>query len=112
MIDYSITYVADPAGSNGRLDGPSGVLNEELAPETDPAVRRGVRHGEAPTEGDRRGSGRSVRQNAVVPFGVPRPVGPSHPVPAWHHTVVEHVPLLPDVTSKSPLACPQVYDAG
>ena len=37
--------------------------------------------------------------NAAEPFGVPRPVGPSQPVPAVHSTPGEQVPLLPDVTS-------------
>jgi len=38
--------------------------------------------------------------NEAVPFGVPRPVGPSQPVPAVHSTAGRQVPLLPDVTSK------------
>ena len=37
--------------------------------------------------------------NAPVPFGVPRPEGPSQPARAWHHWVVGQVPLLPLVTS-------------
>ena len=37
--------------------------------------------------------------NAAAPSGVPRPVGPSQPVPAVHSTAGEQVPLLPDVTS-------------
>ena len=40
-----------------------------------------------------------VAQKAPVPFGVPRPVGPSQPVRALHHWVVGQVPLLPAVTS-------------
>ncbi len=40
-----------------------------------------------------------------MPFGVPRPVGPSQPVRALHHWVVGQLPLLPDVTSKSDEAC-------
>src|SRR5206468_3810398 len=45
----------------------------------------------------------------VVPFGVPRPVGPSQPVPASQMTVPQ-LPLLPDVTSKKLLACAYGYD--
>ncbi len=41
------------------------------------------------------------RQNAPVPSGVPRPVGPSHPVPAVHRGLPPQLPLLPDVTSLS-----------
>jgi hypothetical protein len=44
-------------------------------------------------------------QNAPVPFGVPRPVGPSQPVPAWHHYDVGQVPLDPVVTSYRATAC-------
>ena len=40
-------------------------------------------------------------QNAPVPLGVPRPVGPSQPVRALHHWVVLQLPLLPEVTSYS-----------
>ena len=36
---------------------------------------------------------------AALPFGVPRPVGPSQPGPAVHHTDGLHEPLLPVVTS-------------
>jgi len=35
---------------------------------------------------------------AAVPFGVPSPVGPSHPLPAVQ-IGAPHVPFLPDVTS-------------
>ena len=38
--------------------------------------------------------------NAAVPFGVPRPVGPSQPAPAAHPGG-PHAPLLPLVTSNS-----------
>src|SRR5882757_4192035 len=41
--------------------------------------------------------------NAAVPFGVPRPVGPSQPGPALHCSCTEQAPLLPDVTSFRPL---------
>ncbi len=44
---------------------------------------------------------RSSAQKAPVPFGVPRPVGPSQPTRALHHWEVEQLPLLPDVTSNS-----------
>jgi len=47
-------------------------------------------------------------QKAVTPFGVPRPVGPSQPLPAWHHRLGEQEPLEPLVTSFSALAWPQV----
>ena len=40
---------------------------------------------------------------------MPRPVGPSQPVPAVHHTVVVHVPLLPAVTSLRFAVWAQVY---
>lgn len=40
----------------------------------------------------------AATQNAVVPFGVPLPVGPSHPGAALQSTV-PHVPLLPETTS-------------
>jgi hypothetical protein len=45
--------------------------------------------------------GRAVGQlwNAVVPFGVPSPVGPSQPVVALHHFDVVQLPLEPLVTS-------------
>ncbi len=36
---------------------------------------------------------------AETPFGVPSPVGPSQPGPAWHSTL-PHPPLAPAVTSK------------
>lgn len=36
---------------------------------------------------------------AATPFGVPRPVGPSQPVPALHCWLAEQLPLLPAVTS-------------
>src|SRR5512142_587153 len=39
--------------------------------------------------------------NAAVPFGVPSPVGPSHPVPAWQIGVPQ-LPLLPLVMSNRP----------
>ena len=44
-------------------------------------------------------------QKARTPFGVPRPDGPSQPVLAVHHWVVGHVPLDPEVTSKSVDVC-------
>ena len=47
------------------------------------------------------GSGGAPAQKAPTPLGVPRPVGPSQPVLAWHHCVVGQEPLLPEVTSKS-----------
>jgi hypothetical protein len=47
-----------------------------------------------------------------VPFGVPRLVGPSQPVPAWHQTDGEHAPFESDVTSIWLDACRQVYAAG
>jgi hypothetical protein len=34
-----------------------------------------------------------------APLGVPQPVGPSNPTPAVQKDAVEHVPLLPEVTS-------------
>jgi hypothetical protein len=34
-----------------------------------------------------------------APLGVPQPVGPSNPTPAVQKDEVEHVPLLPEVTS-------------
>jgi hypothetical protein len=42
-------------------------------------------------------------QNAPVPFGVPRPVGPSYPVAPVHKYFAEELqlPLLPLVTSLS-----------
>ena len=33
------------------------------------------------------------------PFGVPRPVGPSQPTPAWHQDTVGQLPFDPLVTS-------------
>jgi hypothetical protein len=44
-------------------------------------------------------AGIPVDQKAAVPFGVPRPVGPSQPTRALHHWLVVQVPLEPDVTS-------------
>src|SRR5690242_19739146 len=56
---------------------------------------------------DRRPEGSHPRggagQKALVPFGVPSPVGPSQPVLAVHQDA--QVPLLPDVTSNSPDGC-------
>ena len=49
--------------------------------------------------------GRAPGQNAPVPFGVPRPVGPSQPERALHHWVVGQVPLLPLVMSLRLLVC-------
>jgi hypothetical protein len=42
-----------------------------------------------------------LTQNAPVPFGVPRPVGPSKPATPVHRYVPPQLPLLPDVTSFS-----------
>ncbi len=47
-------------------------------------------------------------QNEDSPAGVPRPVGPSQPVPLVHHTGVGQVPFEPLVTSLRPPVCPQV----
>src|SRR5438105_4125793 len=41
--------------------------------------------------------------NAVVLFGVPRPVGPSYPVPAVHRYEPAQLPLLPLKISKREL---------
>ena len=51
------------------------------------------------------GSGGAPAQKAPTPLGVPRPVGPSQPVLAWHHCVVGQEPLLPEVTSKREPEC-------
>src|ERR1019366_1138217 len=37
--------------------------------------------------------------NAVIPFGVPSPVGPSQPIPAVHKALPAQLPLDPVVTS-------------
>jgi hypothetical protein len=58
-----------------------------------------------PTWGELRGSDGLVAQKPPTPLGVPRPVGPSHPVLAAHHCVVGQEPLLPEVTSKSEPGC-------
>ena len=47
----------------------------------------------------------SYGQNAPVPFGVPRPVGPSQPARALHHCVVGQEPLLPLVMSNRLVGC-------
>src|SRR3954471_12633242 len=49
--------------------------------------------------------------SASTPFGVPRPVGPSQPGPAWHSTL-PHPPLVPSVTSKRAPGLSYGYDAG
>ena len=49
--------------------------------------------------------------NAAVPFGVPRPVGPSQPVPAVQIGAPQ-VPLVPLVTSNRLPGCAYGYDAG
>jgi hypothetical protein len=43
----------------------------------------------------------AVAANALVPSGVPLPVGPSYPAPAWHRyrRPLSQVPLEPEVTS-------------
>jgi hypothetical protein len=51
-------------------------------------------------------------QKRLVPFGVPSPVGPSHPVPAVHQTAGVQLPFDPLVTSCSPPAVLQVYSPG
>jgi hypothetical protein len=45
-----------------------------------------------------------------APFGLPQPVGPSHPGPALHWLDVEQLPLLPLVTSKKSIVLPQIHD--
>src|ERR1041385_4961659 len=58
----------------------------------------------------RRLPGEVRHQKAPTPDGVPRPVGPSHPMPATHHWDVAQVPLLPEVTSlKLPAAFHSVW---
>src|SRR6266567_4236361 len=54
------------------------------------------------------------RPNAVVPLGVPSPVGPSKPRMPWHRyaCAVPHWPLTPEVTSNRFLACRYGYSAG
>jgi hypothetical protein len=51
-------------------------------------------------------------QKLLVPFGVPRPVGPSQPGPAVHHTAGLHEPFDPLVTSFNPPGFAQVSAAG
>src|SRR5204862_5651357 len=78
-----------------------------------------ARAGEAYPQGRRGGVGpggvggrRGVPDvNAPTPFGVPRPVGPSQPVPAVH-IGAPHAPLVPDVTSNRLPAAPYGYFAG
>src|SRR5689334_9480487 len=50
-------------------------------------------------------------ENAAVPLGVPRPVGPSQPVPAVHSGAPQ-VPLLPLVTSNRLAWWAYGYEAG
>lgn len=59
-------------------------------------VARDVRRGSPATTGG---------QNPPVPFGVPRPVGPSQPTRAVHSCDGEQEPLLPEVMSKKLLEC-------
>src|SRR5262249_30795201 len=49
----------------------------------------------------------AVLANAAVPFGVPRPVGPSKPFTPWQRYCrnVSHLPLTPAVTSNRWLVC-------
>src|SRR5689334_23198051 len=56
-------------------------------------------HGRGETPGLRRG------QNAVTPFGVPRPVGPSYPTSEVHRYAGLQLPLLPRAMSKSAPVC-------
>src|SRR6266702_3644379 len=71
-------------------------------------------HGRAelgPVRGRWPGSGRigpsreAVGQKAPVPLGVPRAVGPSQLLAAWHHWLVGQVPLDPVVTSNRAEVC-------
>lgn len=48
---------------------------------------------------------RASTQNAPLPSGVPRPVGPSYPAPAVQRYVPPQEPLLPLVTSNNEVAC-------
>ncbi len=50
---------------------------------------------------DRRPAHNFLGQNPPVPFGVPRPVGPSQPTRAVHNCDGEQVPLLPETMSKN-----------
>lgn len=52
----------------------------------------------------------AAHQNAPVPFGVPSPVGPSKPVVPVQRYEPPQLPLLPDVTSLSELACEYGYE--
>ena len=74
------------------------VIRNQQAGLTGPEVRQG-RHRTVATLSDDGRAGRSARQKAPAPFGVPSPVGPSQPDLALHHWVVGQLPLLPDVTS-------------
>lgn len=53
-----------------------------------------------------------LAQNAPVPRGVPRPVGPSQPAAAWHQIVVAQEPLDPLTTSLRRVRWAHVYEAG
>ena len=50
--------------------------------------------------------------NAAVPFGVPSPVGPSQPAPAWQSTAGVQAPLLPLTTSNRLPVCDHGNEAG
>src|SRR5262249_39414447 len=49
---------------------------------------------------------------AVVPFGVPRPVGPSYPTMPVHKYEPLQEPFVPEVTSNSDDVCAYGYDDG
>src|SRR5262249_54160270 len=59
----------------------------------------------APQVGRRHRATDRMGQNAPVPFGVPRPVGPSQPALALQSCDVLQLPLLPEVTSNNEEAC-------
>src|SRR5690242_5121953 len=79
-------------------------MTEELAPPVGGRSRCG------PTTA----LGRVAREtlNAAMPSGVPSPVGPSQPAPAWQRTAGLHEPVVPAVTSFSLLRWAYRFWAG